>query len=101
MNETPTLTPVLKTHGQLAYEAYCETTGWKSLISGHPLPQWSNVQVEIKDAWENAGNAVVGEMHLRVESLTKANAIMSEALRAIAEMDAEYVNGLRARARKE
>jgi len=46
-----------KTPGQLAYEAYCETTGWKSAISGAPLPQWSEVKPEIVKGWENAAAA--------------------------------------------
>ena len=29
--------------GQVAYEAYCGKTDWKSLISGAPLPQWEEV----------------------------------------------------------
>lgn len=46
-----------KTPGQIAYEAYCETTGWKSAISGAPLPQWAEVKPEIVAAWENAAAA--------------------------------------------
>lgn len=46
-----------KTPGQLAYEAYCETTNWKSAISGAPLPQWPEVKPEIAQAWENAAIA--------------------------------------------
>lgn len=46
-----------KTPGQLAYEAYCETTGWKSAVSGAPLPQWTEVKPEIVKAWENAALA--------------------------------------------
>lgn len=45
------------TPGQIAYEAYCQTTDWKSLITGAPLPQWPEVKPEIKAAWENAAAA--------------------------------------------
>lgn len=44
--------------GQVAYEAYCNHTGWKSAISGAPLPQWKDVKPDIKAAWESAGQAV-------------------------------------------
>lgn len=47
-----------KSLGQIAYEAYCDTTEWKSLISGAALPPWEGVKSEIKKAWENAGIAV-------------------------------------------
>lgn len=51
-----------KTIGQVAYEAYCESTGWKSLISGAQLPQWIDLNKTIQDAWEHAGMAVVHYM---------------------------------------
>ena len=44
--------------GQIAYEAYCEATGWKSLVSGADLPQWDALKQEIKDAWGQAAQAV-------------------------------------------
>lgn len=47
-----------KLSGQIAYEAYCESTGWKSAVSGQPLPQWEQVKHDIKRAWQAAGNAV-------------------------------------------
>jgi hypothetical protein len=47
-----------KTLGQVAYEAYCETTDWKSLISGSELPKWKDVKPEIKHAWEQSAEAV-------------------------------------------
>lgn len=48
----------MKSLGQIAYEAYCENTNWKSLISGQQLPQWKDVKPEIQRAWESAANAV-------------------------------------------
>lgn len=47
-----------KTLGQVAYEAYCGTTNWKSLVSGADLPQWDATKLEIQEAWEHAGAAV-------------------------------------------
>lgn len=44
-----------KTLGQIAYEAYCAMSNWKSLVSGAPLPKWHDVTPEIKSAWEAAG----------------------------------------------
>lgn len=45
--------------GKIAYDAYCEATGWKSLVSGADLPQWNEVRPEIQAAWRAAGNAVM------------------------------------------
>lgn len=46
------------TLGQIAYEAYCAQTGWKSLVSGAQLPAWESVKLEIQTAWESAGEQV-------------------------------------------
>lgn len=46
-------------YGQVAYEAYCGTTGWKSLVSGADLPQWEALKPEIRAAWEAAAEAVI------------------------------------------
>jgi hypothetical protein len=48
---------IRKPLGQIAYEAYCESTGWKSAITGAPLPQWDGQNETIKKAWEAAGVA--------------------------------------------
>jgi hypothetical protein len=48
-----------KTSGQVAYEAYCETTNWKSLATGMQLPQWQDQRPEISAAWEAAATAVL------------------------------------------
>lgn len=50
-----------KTWGQIAYEAYCAVTDWKSLVSGAALPQWDDVRSEIKEAWEKSGQVVAGQ----------------------------------------
>jgi hypothetical protein len=44
--------------GQLAYDAYCESTGGKSLVSGEPLPPWNSLNGKIKKAWDAAAWAV-------------------------------------------
>lgn len=48
-----------KSPGQIAYEAYCQHTNWKSLISGADLPKWDDLKEDIQEAWEAAGMAVV------------------------------------------
>jgi hypothetical protein len=48
-----------KTYGQIAYEAYCEKTGWKSLVSGDQLPPFNKLVPAIQEAWAAAANAVV------------------------------------------
>lgn len=50
-----------KTLGQVAYEAYKDFSQGKSLISGANLPEWEDQAVEIQAAWEEAGQAAVGE----------------------------------------
>ena len=47
-----------KTNGQIAYEAYCDATGGKSLVSGAALPSWDALDAAIRNAWERAGIAV-------------------------------------------
>lgn len=59
-----------KTLGQIGYEAYCSSTGWKSLISGAQLPPWSEVKSEIQLAWETAGGQMVYAAHGQVQMLT-------------------------------
>lgn len=44
--------------GKVAYDAYCETTEWKSAISGAALPQFKDTSELIQQAWVNAGKAV-------------------------------------------
>jgi hypothetical protein len=41
----------------ILYGAYCAHTGWKSLVSGQPLPLWGDVRNEIKDAWRASADA--------------------------------------------
>lgn len=47
------------TIGQVAYEAYCNKTGWKSLATGADLPRWDKLHIEIQHAWEAAAEALM------------------------------------------
>lgn len=48
----------MKSLGNLAYDAYCENSGGKSLVSGADLPPWSELSKPIQTAWEAAAAAV-------------------------------------------
>ncbi len=45
--------------GQIAYEAYCQVSGNKSLVSGAELPGYEDLPDPIKAAWQAAGAAVL------------------------------------------
>lgn len=44
--------------GKIAYEGYCRSSNFKSLVSGADLPQWEALKPEIRAAWESAAKAV-------------------------------------------
>lgn len=46
--------------GRIAYEAYAGSTGWKSAVSGAPLPQWDQQAPAIRAAWCVAAAAAKG-----------------------------------------
>jgi hypothetical protein len=46
-----------KSFGNIAYDAYCDHTGGKSLISGAELPLWRELDHGIKEAWDVAAVA--------------------------------------------
>ena len=48
---------------QLAYEAYCKFTEWKSLATGQDLPKWENLPQGIKDAWCASAHAIMRRVH--------------------------------------
>jgi hypothetical protein len=50
--------PARLTPGRIAYDAYCAKTGWKSAVTGEPLPIFPLAKPEVKEAWEAAGEAV-------------------------------------------
>lgn len=56
-----------KTLGQIAYEAYCASTDWKSAVSGAPLPQYVEQRPAVIAAWEAAGTAVGAHVMLNGE----------------------------------
>lgn len=43
---------------KIAYDAYCQQTGGKSLITGDLLPQFEELKQSIQDAWYSAAAAV-------------------------------------------
>lgn len=45
-----------------AYEAYARHTGWKSLATGSPLPQWDDLSKEIRTAWQVSAAWVAGRV---------------------------------------
>lgn len=47
-------------YGEAAYNAYCESRGWKS-VRGDPLPKFESQSEELKEAWMAAGEAAVQE----------------------------------------
>lgn len=47
--------------GQVAYEAYCKSTGGVSAVSGETLPAWGDQSEEIRNAWEAAAAAARGD----------------------------------------
>lgn len=51
---------------KIAYDAYCASTGGKSLISGDQLPPFDALKPEIKNAWRAAAEAVLKkDLHSR------------------------------------
>ena len=47
--------------GEIAYNAYCEVRGWKS-VRGEPLPHWNQQSEALRDAWMAAAQAVASEI---------------------------------------
>lgn len=50
-------------HAQIAYEAYCKFTDWKSLATGQDLPSWEKLPQNIKDAWCASTHTVLRRFH--------------------------------------
>ncbi len=44
--------------GRIAYEAYCDSTEWKSAITGQPLPIFEQSPEPVRRAWIAAAAAV-------------------------------------------
>lgn len=49
----------MKSNGQIAYEAYRNHSGGKSLISGATIPEWPDLPIAIQEAWVVAGDALL------------------------------------------
>ena len=47
----------VKDGGKLAYNAYCEAVGWKS-VRGDNLPKWEEQSEKLQAAWNKAALAV-------------------------------------------
>lgn len=47
-----------ETLGKIAYEAYADATGWRSLVTNASLPDWSFLPGPIQAAWIGAATAV-------------------------------------------
>ena len=48
--------------GQVAYTAYRDHTGGKSLITGDEIPTFVNLRVDMQNAWIAAAQAVAKEI---------------------------------------
>jgi len=44
--------------GRIAYEAYCEATGWKSAVTGTDLPKFYDAPAAVQIGWIAAAQAV-------------------------------------------
>lgn len=43
---------------KVAYNAYCETTNWKSAITGAQLPEFEKCPEAVKKGWEASAKAL-------------------------------------------
>lgn len=79
--------------GKTAYEAYCESSGGKSLISDASLPAWDGLKPEIKTAWEAAGraNTAVIQRILRTIEDRGNSESTPEATRCVLNITATYI----------
>lgn len=57
---------IMVNYGKLAYDAYCESSGGVSLVSGAKLPPWEELKPEIKTAWQAAADAIIGAVCDRI-----------------------------------
>lgn len=46
-----------KSYGQIGYEAYAKSTGGKT-YDGRDMPKWEALPEPIKEAWEDAADAI-------------------------------------------
>lgn len=50
---------LLYTLGKTNYDAYCNSTGGVSLVSGDKLPDFENLKEPIKKAWKEAAKELL------------------------------------------
>lgn len=50
--------PVVPSLGQVAYEAYIDYSGGKSLVTGEMLPSWADQELTRQQAWQFAAQKV-------------------------------------------
>lgn len=43
---------------RIGYEEYCNYTGWKSAVTGDPLPQWEQLPGAVVNAWFAAAQVI-------------------------------------------
>jgi hypothetical protein len=57
--------------GKMAYEAYCETTNWKSAVTGANLPPFYQTPQAVQEGWIAAAQAVkaatLGQEHRLIQ----------------------------------
>ena len=53
---------------RLAYDGYCASSNYRSLISGAALPDFSQVDAAIRGAWQTAGLAVAKSLYERLRA---------------------------------
>lgn len=44
---------------QILYEAYCESTGWKSAVTGSPLPHYHQCPPAVVLGWQAVADAAI------------------------------------------
>ncbi len=45
-------------YGRIAYEAYSQAAGGRSLVTSQTLPEWDDLPLTIRAAWREAAKAV-------------------------------------------
>jgi len=49
-------------HAAAMYNAYCEYTDYKSVVTGDDLPKWDDLRHDVKEAWIAAAHGSVSFM---------------------------------------
>lgn len=51
----------LKPLHEVAYDAYCESTDYKSAVTGDPLPEFDQTNERVQAAWKHSTRRVIEE----------------------------------------